>query len=171
MLKMLSGQFSQAVRYSCIPAAVLVVSLSSGATPQTHKTAPQPTAKPFTKEALVGTWKKSNGLALIFAPDGTFTTSEGEGGVSHGPYVISGDTLELTYEPDGPPGDAPVPVLTYRVLFQGTRMLLFLIKQDYGSSHQVYIQDSNPRDHKIVMIENGVRKTATGGAETYTKRQ
>jgi hypothetical protein len=169
MKKTLSGLFRSTI---CFFFALLLVAATSAANaaPQTPKTLPTHAAtKPFTQEALIGTWKKSNGLALFFYADGTFKTSEGDGGVSHGPYVISGDTLALTYIPDGPPPDVPVPVLTYRVVFQGSRMLLFLVKQDLGNLHQIYMQDNNPKDHKIVMMENGVKKTAAGGAEIYIK--
>ena len=155
--------------------AILVLLSSSklsaiSAHPAQHTATARAATKPLTPQTLVGTWKKSNGLALFFLSDGTFKTGEGDGGASHGPYKISGDTLTLTYEPDGAPADPPFPILTYRIVLQGSRMLMFLIKQDLGDLHQVYVQDENPKDHKIVMIENGVKKTATGGAEIYTRK-
>src|SRR5450432_4078177 len=87
---------------------------------QPHKlAAPRAQSIPSLKQ-LLGTWKrKSGGPAMTFLPDSSFVTGEGEGGVGHGTYSLSGDALVLTYHTEGAPDNTGDVVLYNRIVIQG----------------------------------------------------
>ena len=69
----------------------------------------------------------AQGLTLL--PNSSFLTGEGEGGVGHGTYSLSGDLLVLTYHTEG----VEDTILYHRVVIQGRMMLLFQTEQRYGN--------------------------------------
>ena len=147
---------------------LLVGSASIAAQQSSHSTRVTTVTTPIDMQHLIGRWKmRSGGPGLTFMPDLSFSTTEGEGGVGHGTYSLSGNVLVLTYHTDG----ADDTILTNTVVMQGSTMLLFQVEQRVKDQVWTYNQNLTlPRSHKIVMTDpKGHKQMVDGGATAYVR--